>query len=40
MNSAEESAVGNLLLFGKETLVLILRDCVVTWPEQKGRMDG
>jgi hypothetical protein len=20
--------------------VLILRDCVMTWPEQKGRMDG
>jgi hypothetical protein len=36
MNSAEESAVGNLLLFGKETVVLILRACVVTWPEWKG----
>jgi hypothetical protein len=30
MNSAEESAVGNLLPFDKETVVLILRDCVVT----------
>jgi hypothetical protein len=40
MNSAEESAVGNLLPFGKETIALILRDCVVTWPERKGRMDG
>jgi hypothetical protein len=40
MNSAEESAVGNSLPFGKETIVLILRDCVVMWPERKGRMDG
>jgi hypothetical protein len=40
MNSAEESAVGNSLPFGKETVALILRDCVVTWPERKGRMDG
>jgi hypothetical protein len=40
MNSAEESAVGNLLPFGKETVALILRDCVVTWLERKGRMDG
>jgi hypothetical protein len=40
MNSAEESAVGNSLPFGKETVALILWDCVVTWPEQKGRMDG
>jgi hypothetical protein len=40
MHSAEESAVGYLLLFGKETIELILRDCVVTWPERKGRMDG
>jgi hypothetical protein len=40
MNSAEESAVRNLLSFGKETVALILRDCVVTWPEQKGTMDG
>jgi hypothetical protein len=39
-DSAKESAVGNSLLFGKETVVLILRDCVVTWPERKGRMDG
>jgi hypothetical protein len=40
MNSAEESAVGNSLPFGKETVALILRDCVVTWPERKGQMDG
>jgi hypothetical protein len=40
MNSAEESAVGNLLSFGKKTVELILRDYVVTWPERKGRMDG
>jgi hypothetical protein len=40
MNSAEESAVGNLLPFGRESVALILRDCVVTWPEQMGRMDG
>jgi hypothetical protein len=40
MNSAEESAVGNSLPFSKETVALILRDCVVTWPEQKRRMDG
>jgi hypothetical protein len=36
----KESAVGNLLPFGKKTVVLILRDCVVTWPERKERMDG
>jgi hypothetical protein len=40
MNSAEESAVGNLLPFGKETVALILWDCVVTWPERKGQMNG
>jgi hypothetical protein len=40
MNSAEESAVGNSLPFNKETVALILRDCTVTWPERKGRMDG
>jgi hypothetical protein len=40
MKSVEESAVGNLLPLGKETVALILRDCVVTWPERKGRMDG
>jgi hypothetical protein len=40
MNSAEESVVGNFLPFGKETVALILRDCVVMWPERKGRMDG
>jgi hypothetical protein len=36
MNSAEESVVGNLLPFGKEIVTLILRDCVVMWPERKG----
>jgi hypothetical protein len=40
MNLAEESAVGNSLPFGKETVALILRDCMVMWPERKGRMDG
>jgi hypothetical protein len=40
MNSAEESAVGNSLPFGKETGALILWDRVMTWPERKGRMDG
>jgi hypothetical protein len=40
MNSTEESAVGNLPSFGKETVVLTLRDCVVTWPEWKGQVDG
>jgi hypothetical protein len=35
MNSAEESAVSNSLSFGKETVALILWDCVVTWPEWK-----
>jgi hypothetical protein len=40
MHSAEESAVGNLLPFGKETVALILWDCMVTWPERKGWMDG
>jgi hypothetical protein len=30
MKLAKESAVGNLLPFGKETVALILRDCVVT----------
>jgi hypothetical protein len=40
MNPAEDSAVGNSLLFGEKTVALILRDCVVTWPERKGRMDG
>jgi hypothetical protein len=41
MDSAKEPAVGNLLPFGKKKqFVLILRDCVMTWPEQKGRMDA
>jgi hypothetical protein len=40
MNSAEESAVGNFLPFGKGTVALILRDYVVTWPERKGQMNG
>jgi hypothetical protein len=33
---AEESAVGYLLPFGKETIELILQYYVVTWPERKG----
>jgi hypothetical protein len=40
MHSAEKSVVGYLLPFGKETVELILRDCVVMWPERKERMDG
>jgi hypothetical protein len=40
MHSAEKSAVGYLLSFGKGTVELILRDCTVTWLKQKGRMDG
>jgi hypothetical protein len=40
MHSAEKSAVGYLLSFGKETVELILQDCTVTWPNRKGRMDG
>jgi hypothetical protein len=40
MHSAEKSAVGYLLPFGKETVELILRAYMVTWPEWKGRMDG
>jgi hypothetical protein len=40
MHSAEKSAVVYLLLFGKGTVELILRDCTVTWLKQKGRMDG
>jgi hypothetical protein len=30
MHSAEKSAIGYLLLFGKGTVELILRDCTVT----------
>jgi hypothetical protein len=40
MHSAEKSAVGYLLPFGKRTVELILRDCTVTWLKQEGRMDG
>jgi hypothetical protein len=40
MYSAKRSAVGYLLLFGKETVELILRDWTVTWLKQEGRMDG
>jgi hypothetical protein len=39
-DSAKEPAVGNLLPFGKETVCADLWDCVMTWPERKGRMDG
>jgi hypothetical protein len=38
--SAKRSAVGYLLRFGKETVELILRDWMVTWFNQGGRMDG
>jgi hypothetical protein len=40
MHSAEKSAVGYLFPFGKGTIELILRDCMVTWLKRKGRMDG
>jgi hypothetical protein len=36
----KNSAVSYLLLFGKGTVELILRDCTVTWLKRKGRMDG
>jgi hypothetical protein len=38
--SAEGSAVGYLLQFGKGTVELILRDWMVTWLDQRKRMDG
>jgi hypothetical protein len=38
--SAEGSAVGYLLQFGKRTVELILRDWTVTWLDQRKRMDG
>jgi hypothetical protein len=38
--SAERSAVGYLLPFGKGTVELILRVWTVTWLKQEGRMDG
>jgi hypothetical protein len=37
--SAERSAVGYLLPFGKGTVELILRNWMVTWLKQEGRMD-
>jgi hypothetical protein len=40
MYSAERSAVGYLLPFGKGTVGLILQDWTVTWLKQEGRMDG
>jgi hypothetical protein len=40
MHSAEKSAAGYLLPFGKRTVELISRDCMVTWLKQEGRMDG
>jgi hypothetical protein len=40
MYSAEGSAVGYLLPFGKGTVELISRDWMVTWLKQEGRMDG
>jgi hypothetical protein len=38
--SAEGSAVGYLLQFGKRIVELILRDWTVTWLDQRKRMDG
>jgi hypothetical protein len=38
--SANRSAVGYLLRFGKGTVELILRDWTVTWLNQGRRMDG
>jgi hypothetical protein len=38
--SAKRSAVGYLLPFGKGTVELILRDWMMTWLKQEGRMDG
>jgi hypothetical protein len=40
MHSAEKSAVGYLLPFGKGAVELILQDCTVTWLKRRGRMDG
>jgi hypothetical protein len=40
MYSAEGSAVGYLLPFGKGIVELILRDWTVTWLKLEGRMDG
>jgi hypothetical protein len=40
MYSAERSAVGYMLPFGKGTVELILRVWTVTWLKQEGRMDG
>jgi hypothetical protein len=40
MYSAKRSAVGYLLPFGRGTVELILRDWMVTWLKQEGRMDG
>jgi hypothetical protein len=40
MRSAEKSAVGYLLPFGKGTVELILRDYAVTWLKRRGRVDG
>jgi hypothetical protein len=35
MHSAEKSAVGYLLPFGKGTVELILRDCMAMWLKRK-----
>jgi hypothetical protein len=40
MYSVKRSAVGYLLPFGKGTVELILRDWMVTWLKQEGRMDS
>jgi hypothetical protein len=37
--SVKRSAVGYLLPFGKGPVELILRDWMVTWLKQAGRMD-
>jgi hypothetical protein len=36
MHSAERSADGYLLSFGKKTVELISRDCMVAWLKQEG----
>jgi hypothetical protein len=40
MYSAKKSVVGYLLPFSKGKVELILRDWMVTWLKQEGRMDG
>jgi hypothetical protein len=40
MYSAERSAVGYLIPFGKGIVELISRDWTVTWLKQERRLDG